>query len=166
MTRPDPDRIDSTVPREQQTLALSASRLDELAAWAVEGTGLAAGARVRDPAGRVALIKNEWTDGWFVPGGAVEPGESPTAAAGREVREETGLEATVGEPLVVVEQTYREAATGRQRFTAAFVVFAARAEGSIPDADRLGVRDDEIRAAGWFETLPELHDAEHIRPYL
>jgi len=166
MTRPDSDRIDSEVPREQQTLALSEPRLEELAAWAVEGTGLAAGARVRDPAGRVALIKNEWTDGWFVPGGRVEPGESLPAAARREVREETGLEAAVEAPLVVVEQTYREAATGRQRFTAAFVVFAARAEGSIPDADRLGVRDGEIRAAGWFETLPELHDAEHIRPYL
>ena len=166
MSQPDLGRIGSETPREQQTLTLSESRLKKLAEWGISGTGLAAGARVRDPDGRTALIKNEWTDGWFVPGGEVEPGESLPAAARREVREETGLEATVGKPLGVIEQTYRNDATGREWFTAAFVIFAARAKGSIPDPAALGVRDDEIRAAGWFETLPELHDAEHIRPYL
>ena len=166
MTRLELDAVDDEIPRERQTLALSESQLEELVDWGVEGTGLAAGARVRDAAGRTALIKNEWTDGWFVPGGEVEPGETLPAAARREVREETGLEATIAEPLVAIEQEYRSTETDELWFTAGFVVYAARADGAIADADTLGVRDDEIHAARWFERLPELHDPEYIRPYL
>ena len=44
---------------------------------------------------RVLLIRAEW-DGrslWFTPGGRIETGESPEAAARRELHEETGLDA-------------------------------------------------------------------------
>jgi ADP-ribose pyrophosphatase YjhB (NUDIX family) len=45
-------------------------------------------------AGRILLARHQRRNGsyWVLPGGAVEPGETPEEAAVREVREETGLE--------------------------------------------------------------------------
>jgi 8-oxo-dGTP pyrophosphatase MutT (NUDIX family) len=45
------------------------------------------------PDGRrwLLLIEREDGHGWAVPGGAIEPGESPAEAAARELAEETGL---------------------------------------------------------------------------
>lgn len=162
-------------PRESQILRLPASKLDALREWATRGSGVTAAARVRDPEGRLALVRNGWSDGWILPGGAVEPDEAPAEAARREVREETGLDATVGEPLVVLDQSY--VACGDRsggdtedeavQFTAEYVVYDALAEGGIPDAAELGVRADEIAAARWFESPPDdLHDGDLLRPYL
>jgi ADP-ribose pyrophosphatase YjhB (NUDIX family) len=65
-----------------------------------------AGAVVHDDAGRLLLVRRgrEPSIGlWSVPGGRVEPGETPAQAAAREVREETGLEVAVGALLATVE---------------------------------------------------------------
>lgn len=122
---------------------------------------------MRDADGRIALVRNERADGWILPGGEVERGETPHEAARREVREETGLDAVVGDPFVVLDQTYVDEYTGEQRFSAQYVVYAARADDEIPDPDRLGTTDDEISAARWFETPPDdLHDGDLLRPYL
>ncbi|ELY58245.1 NUDIX hydrolase [Natronococcus jeotgali] len=154
-----------SVPREQQTIRLSPANVDSFRKWTVEGTGLTAAARVTDSEERIALVKNSWSDGWIVPGGAVEPGEALADAARREVREETGLEATIDDPLLVVEQTY--VSDPDIRLSAQFVVFDARANGSIPDTEQLGVEPGEIEAARWFETLPpELHEDALFRSYL
>ncbi|WP_436522793.1 NUDIX domain-containing protein [Actinoplanes sp. HUAS TT8] len=62
---------------------------------------VAAGALFFDEAGRVLLVKPAYKDGWDIPGGYVEPGESPRSACAREIREELGLSATLGIHLVV-----------------------------------------------------------------
>ena len=49
------------------------------------------GAVVRHADGRVLLVHDASTDAWVLPGGAVDPDESPTDALVREVWEETGL---------------------------------------------------------------------------
>lgn len=47
---------------------------------------------VRDAAGRVLVHRRADDGSWSLPAGAIDPGETPAAAAVREVREETGLD--------------------------------------------------------------------------
>lgn len=48
---------------------------------------------VFDDEGRVLLTKREDFEVWCLPGGGIDEGETPTQAALREVKEETGLDA-------------------------------------------------------------------------
>ncbi len=51
-----------------------------------------AGAMIRDPAGRLLILKPNYKKGWTIPGGQVDAdGESPWDACRRETREECGL---------------------------------------------------------------------------
>nr|GID87304.1 NUDIX hydrolase [Actinoplanes derwentensis] len=52
---------------------------------------IAAGALFFDDENRVLLVKPTYKAGWDIPGGYVEPGESPHAALVREIKEEIGL---------------------------------------------------------------------------
>ncbi|MER5702397.1 NUDIX hydrolase [Micromonospora sp. NPDC002296] len=63
---------------------------------------VAAGALFFDNEGRVLLVRPSYKDHWDIPGGYVEPGESPRAACMREIEEELGLTTVVG-PLLVVD---------------------------------------------------------------
>jgi 8-oxo-dGTP pyrophosphatase MutT (NUDIX family) len=46
---------------------------------------------IRDAPGRLLLQEKSSGEGWSLPAGAIEPGESPEQAVRREVLEETGL---------------------------------------------------------------------------
>ena len=54
-----------------------------------------------DPAGRVLVVKRTYKARWELPGGAVEDGEPPGTAAGREVAEELGIDRAAGVLLAV-----------------------------------------------------------------
>ena len=56
---------------------------------------------LRDPAGRVLLCETQFKTDWELPGGIVEPYETPRQGAIREVTEELGIELAVGRLLVV-----------------------------------------------------------------
>lgn len=60
-----------------------------------------------DDVGRVLLAEHVYHPRlpWGLPGGAINRGEDPAAALQREMREELGIEVTVGVPLLV-ERTY------------------------------------------------------------
>lgn len=62
---------------------------------------VAAGALFTDDAGRVLMVRPTYKNFWDIPGGYVEPGESPLAACRREVREELAIEPPIGQLLVV-----------------------------------------------------------------
>jgi 8-oxo-dGTP diphosphatase len=65
---------------------------------------------ITDARGRILLARR--TEGrdlaglWEFPGGKVDPGETPEQALVRELREELGIEANVGEPVIAVPQQY------------------------------------------------------------
>ena len=61
---------------------------------------IAAGALFHDESGRILLVKPTYKNGWDIPGGYVEPGETPSEACAREVFEELSLEWPTGSPLV------------------------------------------------------------------
>lgn len=61
---------------------------------------VAAGALFFDAADHVLLVKPTYKDGWEIPGGYVEPGETPIGACEREVKEELGLDRQITKLLV------------------------------------------------------------------
>ncbi len=63
----------------------------------------------RKPRGRHALK-------WEFPGGKVEPGETPQAALARELREELGIEARIGEEIETYDFRYVTGAITRLMF--------------------------------------------------
>ncbi len=56
--------------------------------------------------GRILLVRHSYRRGYGLPGGAMKPGETPEAAAARELREEVGIEAQP-EELVLALSTPR-----------------------------------------------------------
>jgi len=113
---------------------------------AVQLAGLLAGRHARieganvlatDDAGRILVVRTTYGgQQWMLPGGRVERGETPHAAAARETREETGLEVVVGRLLLVDAHKARDTS----------FIFAARVVGGELDP-QLG----EIAEAGWLE---------------
>jgi 8-oxo-dGTP pyrophosphatase MutT (NUDIX family) len=84
---------------------------------------------------------------WMIPKGHVEAGESSAAAALREVREETGLEATIDGPLGDVTYWYarRDENDQPMRIWKRVRFFLMRATGG-----RFADRDQEMDAVRWF----------------
>ncbi|HEY3141122.1 MAG TPA: NUDIX hydrolase [Acidimicrobiales bacterium] len=62
---------------------------------------VAAGVLFFDEAGRILMVVPSYKDYLDIPGGFVEPGETPLEAARREVREELGIEPPIGRLLIV-----------------------------------------------------------------
>lgn len=86
------------------------------------------------------LVKAAYRWSWGMPGGLMDPGESPADAAVRETKEETGLSIDlVGEPVVVLE-------TEMQRVN--FIYQAVPSPGADPDA--IMPQASEILELGWF----------------
>lgn len=98
-----------------------------------------------DAAGRILLLR--WRDPhdgailWEPPGGGIEAGETPLAAARRELAEETGLD-----PAAVIDRSVpveRDVWWNGRRYAGREHFFVARFYHERPTPERTGLRADE-----------------------
>ncbi len=124
---------------------------------------VAAYAVVTDDDGRILLAR--WIEGrrvaWTMPGGGLEPGESPEDAVRRELREETGYTVKVGELLGIhsrVIPASQRVNTSDQPLHTLRIVYRATVSGGRLRFETEGSTD----RAEWF-TLPSVSDLQRVK---
>ena len=109
---------------------------------------------VRNEDGEVLLMKSSDSRQWSLPGGAVDPGETPREAIVREVAEETGL---VVQPVTVAAvlggKEFRHTYPNGDLVEYAIVLFECRIDGGTLEAI-----DGEAEELQWFlpADMPQL----------
>ncbi len=124
---------------------------------------VAAYAVVTDDDGRILLAR--WIEGrrvaWTMPGGGLEPGESPEDAVRRELREETGYTVKVGELLGIhsrVIPASQRVNTSDQPLHTLRIVYRATVRGGKLRFETEGSTD----RAEWF-TLASVADLQRVK---
>ncbi|MFQ3286067.1 MAG: 8-oxo-dGTP diphosphatase [Natronomonas sp.] len=151
MSPPDPDPFDAydDYYRKQERIELEPARFEKGIERGDDGA-CGVGALVVD--GDRGLFVRE-DDTWLLPGGRLEPGETPEAGARREVREETGIDVEITDLGAVAEQTFvRRDSSDAYEFR--FVTFVGQPVASTPERPDVP-GDHAIDEVAWRRTVPE-----------
>ena len=121
------------------------------------------GALVFDRRGRLLLVKHGeekkggyWYGKWIPPGGRLEPGETLTEGAAREIREETGLEVELYGKPIVLDRIVRDGLAVKLHVV--YVSYLCRLSAGSP------VAQSDVSVAKWFcwdeivRSRSELHE--------
>jgi len=158
-----------------ERLGLSKARAADIVRDYAKTTGTAAAplppivaAIITSPEGVLAVRRRGGNPPWTFPGGAIEPGETPAAAAVRKTREETGLDIAAGR--ILGRRTHPE--TGRH------ITYVTARPASKVYFRRMSATDPDIAEARWLsrqqfdELMPGTYqpvlaylDRDHRRQY-
>jgi len=110
------------------------------------------------PSGDLLLVRHDGVGKWVLPGGELDPGESFTDAALRELREESGIEGGVEGLGMLGRVEFYCDGNSTWGVLPVFEARAATTEISVQDPD------GEISDARWFGDLPaDTRDREEIQ---
>ncbi len=114
---------------------------------------------LRNGAGALLLCELTYKRDWDLPGGVVDPGESPATCLVREIREELGIEVTLGRLVAV---NWLTPWLGWQ--DAVVHVFEINPVAPVDDdlIGRLTLLEREIRAVHWADDVTA---RQHVAPY-
>ncbi|GLW08162.1 DNA mismatch repair protein MutT [Microtetraspora sp. NBRC 13810] len=101
---------------------------------------------------RLLLVLNRYRACWELPGGMIDPGETPRQAAVRELREETGH--TVGHLAFAGYARFALGAERRAEYAALYTAEATPQDGFTPD--------HEIGAICWWDGVRPLGDRVQV----
>lgn len=99
--------------------------------------GVAAGTILLNGENKFLIVKPNYREGWLLPGGAVEQGESPREGAARETLEEVGL---IVDPSQLLAVEYKKYDDGREY--AYFVFYGGHLDAATIATIKL--QEDEI----------------------
>jgi len=141
--RPGVERRETVHEVGPDAFADTRTDIDAGLTWAVGGV-------VTDARGRILLVKEGGR--WLAPGGEVEAGESHAEALVREVREETGVDATVEDPVAATEVTFVDAESDDE-VSFYFAHYTATATTTALTDDP-GLADEGIERVVWTDEVP------------
>jgi 8-oxo-dGTP pyrophosphatase MutT (NUDIX family) len=111
--------------------------------------------QVRDPSDPTG---DAW---WYLPGGGMNPGESPEHAAGRELAEETGIENAEIGPVVVERRGVRFRFDGRDFEQDEWLVLGRLPDGGVITGGGDDPEADAVAAHRWW-TFGDLATSQEV----